>query len=617
MLHGSRRSVAVALVVTVSLLGTAVAGADVGPGRDTTEVATRGASPAQVLAFEGFEDVPGGRYFTTPVNWAGASELTTGFTPTTFGPERAVTRAQFITWLWRLSGDDATWPSSGFPDVRSGAYYERAVDWAKANAITNGVDGGARFGVTDPITRSQILRFLWRDAGSPEGFPDSGLTDVNDGLAPAVNWGVAAGVTNGVGDTGRFEPLRGASRAESITMLYRSENRDLNQASTHAAHDALVRMNQIQVMGTHNSYRVRTPAALFDRLLSLRDLASGLGVDPYELDYGTRPLDQQLGRLGARQIELDVFPDPEGGLYADRVFNAFPGVDLPVASGESALDEPGYKVLHIQDLDYATHCLTFVACLEEVRDWSLANPSHLPITILVEVKTDPLPDLGSLANVIGGRTPAVPPEITSDLLDDLDAEINGVFGPGHLITPDDVRGGEATLREAVTTVGWPTLAESRGRIMLALDNAGTARDLYVDGRPSLDGRAMFADVGDKEADGAAFFKRNTPSDTEIPELVAEGFVVRTRADSPYVSLLRPSPGDPYAGVLTRRAAWASGATWLSSDYLERTDSTLAELRGNTYSAFLPAGGVARCNPVAVNPNCDDRLLLSDSFPIIF
>lgn len=573
------------------------------------------AGVANGAVFEGFDDVPGGRYFSTPVNWAQDVSVTTGIGAGRFGPDRPVTRAEFITWLWRLSGADESWPSSGFPDVRAGSWYERAVNWARGTELTNGVDQGARFGVSDPITRAQILLFLWRLEGSPDDAPPSGLTDVRAGLAPTVNWGVARGVTTGVGNTGTFQPSRGASRAESITMLFRSENADLRDAATHASHDQLVRMNEIQVLGTHNSYRVRPPAPLFAKLLELQPAAAELGLDPFELDYGTRALSVQFGRLGARQIELDVFADPEGGRYANRAFNAFPGVGLPVASGEPALAEPGFKVLHIQDLDYASHCLTFVACLEQVRNWSLANPSHLPITVLVEVKADPLPDLGPLLSVLGGNTPAVPPEITTELLDALDAEVRSVFDPGHLITPDDVRGGAETLREAVTTDGWPTLAASRGRIMLALDNAGVVRDRYVAGKPNLEGRVMFADMGSDTAAGAAFFKRNTPSDGSIPGLIAQGFVVRTRTDGPYTSLLRPTLRAPYAGVPTRRAALASGATWLSSDYLEPTDSQLPQVRNSTYTAFLPAGGVARCNPVAANPSCDNRLLRSDLFDL--
>lgn len=606
------RSVVVALAVTAALvvpLGSGVGSVGASPAGGSGAGAN--VAPANA-SHEGFDDVPGGRYFTTPVNWMATAGVTKGVGGGNFGPQRAVTRAQFITWLYRLSGDTASRPSSGFPDENLAPFAVNAIRWAKDTGVTGGVDGGRRFGSNDPISRLQIVLFLWRSADSPTDADPSGLTDVPASSMAAVNWAVEVGVTTGVGTTGRFEPARGATRAESITMLYRNENPDLSDPSTHTAHDAAVRMNEIQSLGTHNSYRFRTPAPLFNQLLALRDVASGLGVDPFELDYANRPLDEQFGRLGARQIELDVFADPAGGKYANRVFNAFPGVNLPVASGDARLNVPGYKVLHIQDLDYSSHCVSFVECLTQVRDWSLANPSHFPIMILVEVKSDALPDLGPLGSVIGGRVPAVPPAITAELLDDLDDEILSVFDEDHVITPDSVRGAAATLREVVTNDGWPTLGDSRGKVLFGLDNAGPVRDLYIDGRPSLDGRMMFADVGSTTAPGAAFFKVNTPSDSSIPGLIADGFIVRTRADGPYVSLLRPNASAPYAGVATRRAAWQSGATWLSSDYLEPTDSAQASLRGNLYTAFLPAGGVARCNPVAANPLCDDRLLLTDS-----
>jgi hypothetical protein len=268
-------------------------------------------------------------------------------------------------------------------------------------------------------------------------------------------------------------------------------------------------------------------------------------------------------------------------------------------------------VLHIQDLDYSSHCLSFVACLTQVRNWSQANPTHLPIMILVEVKSDALPVPESFLSAVA-KAPATPPQVDSTLLSALDAEITSVFGPDEIITPDNVRGEAATLRDAVTNSGWPTLTEARGKVMFGLDNAsGQVLNDYIAGRPNLEGRAMFADVGDPGAAGAAFFKRNSPSDPTIPGLIADGFVVRTRADGPYTSLLRDPGTGTYAGVATRRAALGSGASWVSSDYLEPTDSKMASLRGNLYTAFIPSGGVARCNPVAANPACSNRLLIND------
>ena len=569
-------------------------------------------APQSAPAYDGFADIPGGQWYSTPVNWA-ATEGVTNASNATFGPTRSVTRAEFVSWLYRLAEPDMTGvPQSPFRDVPTNIWYTDPVRWAAHTGITRGVSPD-RFNPMGLTNRAEIITFLWRFAGSPAGaqFPANTFADAPFGqfFHGAVNWGVPTKVTSGAGGN-RFEPYRTATRAEAITMVFRGEHIGLG---IDPAHDAAVRMNEIQLMGTHNSYRFRPPAKVFDTLLGFRSLAAGFGVDPYELDYANRPLAEQFGRLGARQIELDVFADPEGGLYADRSFNTFPQVGLPLASGEAQLDAPGFKVLHIQDLDYSSHCLSFVACLTQVRNWSQANPTHLPIMILVEVKSDPLPLPGYILDLVE-KPPATPLTVDGPLLDALDAEITSVFAPDEIITPDDVRGEAATLREAVTTVGWPTLADARGKVMFGLDNtAGQVRNDYVAGRPNLEGRAMFAEAGDASNPAAAFFKLNSPTDPQIAQLIQAGFMVRTRADGPYTSLLRDPVTNTFAGVATRRAALGSGASWISSDYLEPTDSKMASLRGNTYTAFIPSGGVARCNPVRTSLACSNRLLLNDLF----
>ncbi len=342
--------------------------------------------------------------------------------------------------------------------------------------------------------------------------------------------------------------------------------------------DTQVRLNEIQVMGTHNSYRIRTPEALFS---SLQETLPELMA---ELDYGHRPLDEQFTQLGARQIELDVFADPDGGRYAIRSFNEQAG--LPAEAPEPEMYEPGLKVLHTDGVDWASTCWTFVDCLTEVRDWSLANDTHLPIMILVEAKTPITNDAGPF---------------TAEDLATIDDEIRSVFDDDQVITPDDVRGDAATLRQAVTTTGWPTLAESRGKVMFALDNGGEVRDAYIEGTPNLEGRMMFATMASTDAPGAAFFKENNPTGenlSRIQDLVDQGFLVRTRSDS---------PGDQ--AVTNDRtqleAALASGAQFVSSDYLE------PDLNLSPYVAALPEGGVARCNPVNAPPVCDSTELDRD------
>ena len=73
-------------------------------------------------------------------------------------------------------------------------------------------------------------------------------------------------------------------------------------------------------------------------------------------------------------------------------------------------------------------------------------------------------------------------------MDALDAEIRSVVGPDDMITPDDVRGDAATLEQGVLDTGWPTLGESRGKVMFLMDNGGGYRTDYLAGHPTLEDR---------------------------------------------------------------------------------------------------------------------------------
>lgn len=335
--------------------------------------------------------------------------------------------------------------------------------------------------------------------------------------------------------------------------------------------DDTLRLNHIQVLGSHNSYHIQPQGRL----------ARGLPIQEWQ--YTHIPLDQQFETQGIRQIELDVFADPDGGLYANPIGAQIAGDEFDVPE----LLLPGIKVVHVQDLDFQSNCWTFIDCLTTVKMWSDANPGHVPITILVEAKDD----------IIDVQLPGVP-ELTvpiewdRDLLDGLDAEILSVFPLEQIITPDEVRGTHATLEEAVTTDGWPTLGESRGRVLFALDNGGRVKSAYLDGHPSLEGRILFTDSS-PGAPEAAFVKRNGPIGNveEIQGLVAAGFIVRTRADG--------DTKEARSGDTTQRdAAIASGAQFVSTDYPVPNPDF-----GTGYLVEIPGGMPARCNPISAPPEC--------------
>jgi len=179
-------------------------------------------------------------------------------------------------------------------------------------------------------------------------------------------------------------------------------------------------------------------------------------------------------------------------------------------------------------------------------------------------------------------------------LDEIDDEIRAVFPPEQLITPDDVRGGLPTLEQAVLTRGWPLLGDARGHVLFTLDNGGAVQATYRAGHPSLAGRVLFTDT-DPGHPEAAFVKANDPFDPRIPDLVRDGYVVRTRADADTVES-RANDTAP------RDTALASGAQWVSTDY------EVPDLRFSPYQVSLPEGVVARCNPVNTAPGCRSAYL---------
>jgi hypothetical protein len=321
-----------------------------------------------------------------------------------------------------------------------------------------------------------------------------------------------------------------------------------------------LRLDQVQVLGSHNSYHGRPDREM---LATLRNTSTALGDS---LDYEHLPLPDQFD-VGVRQIELDVWSDPQGGKYAAPPSRSSSGTDV---RSDPVMQEPGFKVIHQPGIDWNSTCLTFVACLREVKEWSDAHGGHVPINILVEMK-----------DVIVDET----------VFAALESEIRSVFPADALVTPDDVRGDAQTLGAAVRTRGWPVLGDVRGKVFFSLDN-GALRDAYLAGHPSLRGRVMFTPSTPGQ-DDAAFAKLNDPvaDAAAIKAALAAHMIVRTRADA---DTRQARVND----TSTREAALDGGAQLVSTDY-ERADPTLP----TGYVVVIPGGAPARCNPVTSPPDC--------------
>lgn len=335
-------------------------------------------------------------------------------------------------------------------------------------------------------------------------------------------------------------------------------------------------MNEMQAVGSHNSYKLAIPEAELALIRKYNEESAR------SLDYSHLRLTTQL-ELGLRQLELDIVYDPDGGRFADPLLprqTATTYGAMPYLARD--MDKPGFKVLHSPDIDVHSSCATWVICLQEIKDWSDANPDHVPILIMFNAKEG--------GSAYPGAQPAL--MFTEQAYRDLDAETLSVFPSDRIIKPDDVRGNFPTLREAVLAGNWPTLDSARGKVFFALDERPEKVRIYMDGRTSLEGLPMFVNsISELEAHAAYFTINNPVRDKDlIREAVEAGFIVRTRADA---NTHEARVND----VKRREAAFTSGAQYISTDYY------VPRLEFSDYSVSLPGGSAARCNPVRLKDVC--------------
>ncbi|ETI63231.1 hypothetical protein C100_14065 [Sphingobium sp. C100] len=370
-----------------------------------------------------------------------------------------------------------------------------------------------------------------------------------------------------------------------------------------AAQDDALPINQIQVVGTHNSYALpadpRVMALMAPRLSALMEKMGG-AMTPAQraamedehpggltdmakaLDYVQMPLQAQL-RSGVRSIEIDLQPDPKGGAYADplpyRELRARGATDLaPIYRDELA--KPGLKVFHVADLDFRSQCPSFRSCLTLLRQWSDAEPDHSPVFVLLE------PKLSGLERAIPGAT-AVPP-FDKAAFDEVDDSIRSILGRDKVFTPDDLRGDMPTLEAAALARRWPTVKAARGKFVFLFLVPGmnlAAFGPYLDGRPSLQARMAFVQGKPGMAHTAFLLLDNALSHrAAIRDAVKKGYIVRARADIDTIDARNDDPR-------RREAALASGAQVVSTDYLSAPN-----IYANGYH-LAPFAGGWRCNPV--------------------
>ncbi|MCA9528914.1 MAG: hypothetical protein KC543_02115 [Myxococcales bacterium] len=295
--------------------------------------------------------------------------------------------------------------------------------------------------------------------------------------------------------------------------------------------DDALRLNDLQAKGTHNSYRYLDAPPLLP-----------------DWDYSHAPLATQLESQGVRQLELDLHWDADEGLY---------------------------RVYHLDMVDMLSRCDRFVDCLKDVRGWSEAHRLHQPIFIMLEPK--------------GG--------FDLDVLDarhaELDAEIRSVFSEDELITPDMVRGTHASVREAIQTEGWPTLGQTRGRVLFFYNCSRPVCVAYANHGEGLAGRVVFADANADDP-WAGVRVMNTPG-PDVKAAVEAGFIVRTWPED-LTKIIAGEPSNLQAGL-------DSGAQLISTDFPVSREDIPFVTHGVDYVMNIPGGTPSRCDPITAPADC--------------
>ncbi len=290
--------------------------------------------------------------------------------------------------------------------------------------------------------------------------------------------------------------------------------------------DDTLRVNHIQALGTHNSYHVR---------------ADEETIPPW--DYTHAPLDVQLGAQGVRQVELDIHYSGPGEL----------------------------AVFHLPLLDSASTCPDLATCLQTVRQWSDAHPGHHLLWVLIEPKDE-----------------ADSQKLASHYLE-VDAVLRAIWPPERVLRPDDLRGSRDSIRQRLTMDGWPTLGETRDKVMFVMLDDDKNRDAYLATFPGLVGAMIFMRGGRGEPWGCVL---------ELSDAGSQGGAIATALAEGY--LVRSSTGDADStpDELTARAnaALASGANFISTDFPAGTPDA-------PWTFAIPGGQPSRCNPVTAPAAC--------------
>lgn len=304
-------------------------------------------------------------------------------------------------------------------------------------------------------------------------------------------------------------------------------------------------LNEIRVLASHNSYKV-APTERTMRFINRFRKVLGEENQPFQLAYSHLSIEEQLATYNVRGLELDVFNDPKGGRYYKHRLNFFIPKQRIREKQFQRLKEPGFKILHIPDIDYQTNYQTLSEALDHLNQWSISNPSHAPIFVNIELKGSALGDEAFILRLLGFKK-AIPFDKKSlNTMDNLfSTKLTTLYSSADFLLQ------EKNLQERIHKKGWPTIGEVRGRIFVIVQGNG------LEHYPTLGSAFVY---GNSENQNCIFMLCDDPFSNEtIIRQHRKTHIIRTRTD---------------AGTIEARSndynrldkAMATGAQILSTDY---------------------------------------------------
>lgn len=306
--------------------------------------------------------------------------------------------------------------------------------------------------------------------------------------------------------------------------------------------------------------------------------------DPETLVPHVYPLDDELRlhHVQVRGTHNSYHVEPESVVHPSHAYSHAP-LDIQLETQNVRTFEldlhrfdDTFEVFHLILVDEVSTCQMFTDCLSVVQQWSASKPDHLPIMIWLEMKS--------------GMTNA---PLESLLL--IEEEIESVFPPEQLLTPELVRGDYASVREALDSEGWPTLGKVRGRVMFIILNNGEHTGPYTNDFTSLENRLLFprANASQYGMPWAAVEKLGTSSVEGIAQINAGNMLVAA-------NVCAADDEDPTC-YSKREEGIANGIHMLKDDFPYPVGN-------REYWMELPDGPVASCNPLTAPENCTGEAL---------